>query len=233
MGYFKIERDFLESELWLSEPFTPGQAWVDLIGLANYADKDRYYNGKFQTVKRGQVVTSYRTLADRWKWSRGRVSHFIHALETAKMVDIDKATKWTTLTIVNYGLYQDASDNKRANKKTNEGQTKDNKKTNEGLQEESKERKKERIYIPSRADVASYVSEKALPGDPDEIFDYYEAVGWEINGKPIKDWKAVVRRWKSYGKPEQPVSKEDEDAELHRLLEIMENGGNIYDTTGS
>ena len=53
-----------------------------------------------------------------------------------------------------------------------------------------------------------------------------------INGKAVKDWRAVVRRWKNYGNPEQAASKEDEDAELHRLLEIMEKGGNIYDTTG-
>lgn len=233
MGYFKIERDFLESEFWLSEPFTPGQAWVDLIGLANYADKDRYYNGKFQKVKRGQVVTSYRTLSERWKWSRGRVSHFIHALEDAKMVNIDKSTKWTTLTIVNYGLYQDASDNKRASKKTSEGQTKDNKKTNEGLQEESKEGKKRKIYIPSRADISAYVSEEGLRADPDAMFDYYESVGWEINGKPIKDWRAVCRRWKQYEEPKAELSQEDQDAELHRLLDIMEKGGNIYDTSGS
>lgn len=228
MGYFKIERDFLESELWLSEPFTPGQAWVDLIGLANYADKDRYYNGKFQTVKRGQVVTSYRTLADRWKWSRGRVSHFIHALEEAKMVDIDKATKWTTLTIVNYGLYQDTSDNKRANKKTNEGQTKDNKKTNEGLQEESKEIKNTRRerasadagVSPSLEEVISYQREAGIEVDPEAFWNYYEGNGWMRGSSPVRNWKAVMRGW--VGKPvykQEKTKAEEIDEVTRRWLE--------------
>lgn len=228
MGYFKIERDFLESELWLSEPFTPGQAWVDLIGLANYADKDRYYNGKFQTVKRGQVVTSYRTLADRWKWSRGRVSHFIHALEAAKMVDIDKATKWTTLTIVNYGLYQDTSDNKRANKKTNEGQTKDNKKTNEGLQEESKEIKNSRRerasadagVSPSLEEVISYQREEGIEVDPEAFWNYYEGNGWMRGSSPVRNWKAVMRGW--VGKPvykQEKTKAEEIDEVTRRWLE--------------
>lgn len=228
MGYFKIERDFLESELWLSEPFTPGQAWVDLIGLANYADKDRYYNGKFQTVKRGQVVTSYRTLADRWKWSRGRVSHFIHALEAAKMVDIDKATKWTTLTIVNYGLYQDASDNKRANKKTNEGQTKDNKKTNEGLQEEGKEIKKSRrerafddaVVSPSLEEVISYQRETGIEVDPEAFWNYYEGNGWMRGSSPVRNWKAVMRGW--VGKP--VYKQEPKTTESDAIKRWLENG---------
>lgn len=205
MGYFKIERDFLDSDLWLSAPFTPGQAWIDLIGMANYVDKDKYYGGVFQKVKRGQIVTSYRTLANRWKWSRGRVAHFIQALAQANMVDINKATKWTTLTLVNYRVYQDQVDKERANKKTMEGQQKDNKKTMEGLQEERNKRKKD-IYIPSRADIADYVQQKNLEADPDDIYDYYESTGWEINGKPIKDWKAVCRRWKQYEKPAASVN---------------------------
>ena len=85
------------------------------------------------------------------------------------------------------------------------------------------------IYIPLRADLRAYVEEEGLKVDPDEIFDYYEALGWEIHGKVIKDWKAVCRRWKSYEKPKEEQSA-DETAELHRLLDMMERGENIYDT---
>ena len=232
-GFFKIERDFLSSTFWLSEPFTKPQAWVDLIGLANYADKTKYYKSTFQKIKRGQIVTSKQALAERWKWSKHKVHAFLRTLEAAEMLTIESTTKGTLLTVVNYAIYQDAGNAQGTQKARRKERAGNAQGTLRDPQEEYRERKEEKIYIPTRADVASYVSEKALPGDPDEIFDYYEAVGWEINGKPIKDWKAVVRRWKSYGKPEQPVSKEDEDAELHRLLEIMENGGNIYDTTGS
>ena len=229
-GFFKIERDFLTSAFWLSEPFTKPQAWVDLIGLANYADKTKYYKSTFQKIKRGQIVTSQQALAERWKWSRHKVSDFLRTLEAADMVTTEGTTHGTVITVVNYAIYQDAGSAKGATK----GRKKDGSGTEEGqrrdTQEEyKKERIPSRVYIPSRADIRDYVDEEGLSADPDEIFDYYEALGWEINGKPIKDWRAVCRRWKQYER-KQAMSEEDEQAELHRLLDMMERGENIYDT---
>ena len=99
-------------------------------------------------------------------------------------------------------------------------------------QEEYKNKEIPSVYIPSRAELSAYVTEAAIPIDPDDIYDYYEAVGWEINGKPVKDWKALCRRWKQYDEPKKE-SQEEHDAEVNRLLDILEKGGSIYDTTGS
>ena len=234
MGYFKIERDFLDSAFWLSEPFTKPQAWVDLIGLANYADKTKFYKGSFQSIKRGQIITSKQALANRWKWSKHKVHAFLRTLEDAEMVTMEGTTKGTLLTVVNYALYQDVGNAKGTQKGQRKERAGNAQGTRRDPQEEYKERKKiPSVYIPARADIRSYVEEEGLNADPDEIFDYYEALGWEINGKAIKDWKAVCRRWKQYEKPKPEMSQEDEQAELHRLLDMMERGENIYDTTGS
>lgn len=37
-GYICVSRDDIDSEDWLSEPFTRAQAWIDLIYLANYEE---------------------------------------------------------------------------------------------------------------------------------------------------------------------------------------------------
>lgn len=221
-GFFKIERDFLGSPFWLSEEFTKPQAWIDLIGLANYADKTKYYKGTFQKVKRGQIVTSQQALANRWKWSRHRVSDFLRTLEAAEMVTTERTTNGTLLTVVNYGFYQ--SDGSAKGPRT--GQRKDAGGTLDGhrrdIQEESKEskeRKKGYTTPPTRADVAAYIEEKGLQVDPDRFMDYYEAIGWEINGRPIKDWRAACRRWsgtKDYGK-EEPKSFDDVMEEARKL----------------
>lgn len=221
-GFFKIERDFLGSPFWLSEEFTKPQAWIDLIGLANYADKTKYYKGAFQKVKRGQIVTSQQALANRWKWSRHRVSDFLRTLEAAEMVTTERTTNGTLLTVVNYGFYQ--SDGSAKGPRT--GQRKDAGGTFDGhrrdIQEESKERKEiKKGYTtpPTRADVAAYIEEKGLQVDPDRFMDYYEAIGWEINGRPIKDWRAACRRWsgtKDYGK-EEPKSFDDVMEEARKL----------------
>ena len=85
--FFTIQRKILESKMWLSEKFTKGQAWVDLIGLANWADSNATIRGiKFQ-VKRGQVARSERFLTQRWGWSRNRVRRFLYDLENEQQIE--------------------------------------------------------------------------------------------------------------------------------------------------
>lgn len=228
--FFKVYRSLLDDPLWLSEPFTYGQAWVDLIGRANFADKDNFYRGRYQQIKRGQIATSQQELADRWKWSRHKVNTFLRNIECAGMVTTKSTTFGTTITIEKYALYQDA----RTTKGTTKEPRKDIGGTSEGHREdiggtqnkkEKKERREEGIYIPSRGDLASFIESEGLNADPDDVFDYYEAVGWEIGGKPIKDWRAVVRRWKQYEAPKAEQAKRGLDMDkVNEYLDKLERG---------
>lgn len=221
MGFIKLNRKLFESSLWTSEPFTRGQAWVDLIAMANFADRDKFYRGSVQRVQRGQIVTSTRALAERWNWSKKKVSGFIRALERAQMVTRDGTTRWTTLTLVNYGVYQNEGSTEEPQKGPQRRRKGDAKEPQRVLQEEGKEGKKGNggTQPPTRAEVSAYIEEKNLQVDPERFVDYYEATGWEINGKPIKDWRAACRRWsgtKDYGK-EQPKSFDDVMEEARKL----------------
>lgn len=228
--FFKVYRSLLDDPLWLSEPFTYGQAWVDLIGRANFADKDNFYRGRYQQIKRGQIATSQQELADRWKWSRHKVNTFLRNIECAGMVTTKSTTFGTTITIEKYAVYQDA----RTTKGTTKEPRKDIGGTSEGHREdiggtqnkkEKKERREEGIYIPSRGDLASFIESEGLNADPDDVFDYYEAVGWEIGGKPIKDWRAVVRRWKQYEAPKAEQAKRGLDMDkVNEYLDKLERG---------
>lgn len=229
-SFFKVYRSLLDDPLWLSEPFTYGQAWVDLIGLANFADKDKFYRGQYQRVKRGQVVTSQQALAERWNWGRRKVSTFLRNLESAKMCTVTVTPYGTTITIEKYAFYQDA----RTAKSTTDGTAKstiDAQRTHNGRTHNKKDKEgKEEIYIPSRADVAAYISEQGLKVDADDICDYYDAVGWEINGKAVKDWRAVVRRWKQYEAPKTEQTKRGLDMDkVNEYLDKLERGESIYD----
>jgi hypothetical protein len=72
-GYIKLFRKMQDNKLWLSEPFTRSQAWIDLILLANHRPGVIRVRGNRVDVKRGQVGWSQVALAKRWKWSRGKV----------------------------------------------------------------------------------------------------------------------------------------------------------------
>lgn len=105
-GYFTIERALLEHNIWTEEPFTKGQAWVDLIGRANFKKKERLYGGRCITIGRGQLITSTRALAKRWQWSEKKVRNFLGALKDAEMVSTKGTALGTLITVENYTKYQ-------------------------------------------------------------------------------------------------------------------------------
>lgn len=78
-GWVKISRKLIDDDLWTGEPFTKGQAWVDLILLAQWEN-----NGPF---KPGSVYRSLNFLADRWGWSRKKVSNYLEQLKKSEKID--------------------------------------------------------------------------------------------------------------------------------------------------
>ena len=107
-GYILLHRSLQDCWIWFDDPkFTKGQAWVDLLMMVNHADKRLQFNGEFITVEEGQVITSIRSLAERWGWSKDSVKRFLNLLERDMMITQNCDTHRTLVTIVNYGIYQD------------------------------------------------------------------------------------------------------------------------------
>lgn len=106
-GWIKLHRQLQECPMWYSERFSKGQAWVDLLLLANHSDKKILFNGEFIIVERGQYLTSMVKLAEKWKWSRPTVTKFLNLLEKDKMITRSSDNQKTLITIENYGIYQD------------------------------------------------------------------------------------------------------------------------------
>lgn len=106
-GWIKLHRQIQDCWLWRDEPFTKGQAWIDLLLSANHNEKKISIDGKPVVIERGQFHTSTLSLAARWKWDRRKVMRFLDVLEEDNMLTQYRSSKGTTLTIVNYGIYQD------------------------------------------------------------------------------------------------------------------------------
>ena len=105
-GWIKLHRQICDNQDWLSEPFTRGQAWVDLLLLANHADGFLRVRGVKMPVKRGQCGWSAVKLSSRWQWSRGKVNRFLKELETAQQIVQQKNNVTCLITIVKYNEYQ-------------------------------------------------------------------------------------------------------------------------------
>ena len=110
IGWIKLSRNIEKCPFWNEKPFSRGQAWVDLILLANHKDYKAVYRGNLIECKRGDVDRSMQFLSERWGWTWRRVKHFIEMLESDGMVHINSTTKRTIITIENYAKWQDEAE---------------------------------------------------------------------------------------------------------------------------
>lgn len=125
-NHFYVNRKLLDSERWLSEPFTRGQAWLDMFGLAQHTDSFFRIRGIRVSVKRGQLAYSQLSLAKRWNWSRNKVRRYLKELEKDGDIEQQNNEVTTVITIKNYDLWQGGDTTNETTNETTEGQQKDN-----------------------------------------------------------------------------------------------------------
>lgn len=105
-GYISIHRQIEDNWVWFCDPFSRGQAWVDLLIIANHKPNFIMKRGIKVQILRGQTGYCLDTLCSRWKWSRGKVERFMILLEKDKQIVRQKTNITTLISIVNYEKYQ-------------------------------------------------------------------------------------------------------------------------------
>lgn len=152
-GYIKLFRCLQDNEMWCDDPFSRGQAWVDLLMIANHKDTHIRKRGIKISVSRGQVAWSERQLADRWKWSRGKVKRFLNELEDDHQIEQQNGTQnlnvTSLITIINYERYQ--SDEPQ-NEPQNEPQTDRKRTANSTMEKNEKNEKNKNLSASDDAD---------------------------------------------------------------------------------
>ena len=191
-GFIAIYRKITEHWLWDNyEPFDRAHAWIDLIFMANFRDKDVLFNGKMVTVRRGQRITSLRNLSEKWNWSKDKTARFLDTLEADGMITRESDRFKTLITIVNYEFYQNVRDTEKTLKSHSKDTDKPTKKpltrTLNGTREQGKQRNKgnhkekeiykEKEVAPPALDGAASLPEDnpdvLKPGDPN-----YTDIDW-------------------------------------------------------
>lgn len=116
-GWIKLHRAIQEHWLWDDEPFTRGQAFIDLLLMVNHKDKKIMFNGELIEITKGSKITSLRQLSDRWKWSTNKVKKYLEQLQKDGMINYKSDNKKTLLTIENYSVYQSQGNTEETQKK--------------------------------------------------------------------------------------------------------------------
>lgn len=202
-GWMKMHRSILEHWLWKDKPFSRGQAWIDLLLLANHDDGKVMFNGELITVKRGEHLTSILKLSDRWGWGRKKVSKFLDDLESDEMITQERTTQRTTITIVKYEVYQ-SKEQQKEQPRDSEGTAKEQPRNTNKKEKNDKNEKKVnntvRFTPPDTDMVRDYCMERNNSVDPQAFIDFYSSKGWMIGRNKMKDWKAAVRTWERNNK---------------------------------
>lgn len=149
-GWVKLHRKLTESEIWTSEPFTRGQAWVDLIMLANHDYGFFYLRDHKVEVQRGQVGWSQQKLAERWRWSRTKVRKFLNDLEKEQQLIQQQSFSTSILTLINYDIYQEKEQlgiQQEDSRKTAEKQQEDTNKNDKNKKKEKNEKKESLLQL--------------------------------------------------------------------------------------
>ena len=193
----------MDTPLYLSEPFTRMQAWIDLLLLANHKEGLFYVRGNKVVVGRGQIGTSSRTLANRWKWSRGKVERFLQYLEESGQIKPQKTNVITLISICNYDEYQNTEPQNEPQtshrQTTNEPQTDPNKNDNNvnNANNDNKESKGKtsRFTPPTIEEVKARIAEMGYTFDAEAFIAFYQSNGWMVGKYKMKDWKAAMVTW--------------------------------------
>lgn len=107
-GFIKLHRQIQDHWLWNNdEPFDRRSAWIDLIMMASWKSGTRDFKGQIIEQRRGDVVTSVKSLSMRWRWSEGKVRRYLDALQKDGMLTKKRQSHGVVLTIENFSSFQD------------------------------------------------------------------------------------------------------------------------------
>ena len=197
-GWIALHRQIQEHWIWNEKPFSRGQAWVDLLLLANHADTKAIFHGNLVNCRRGTVNRSILSLAERWGWSRKKTRNFIGLLERNEMVTTEGTTQGTTITIVNYGFFQNVGPTKGPTKGPSEGQRRNtNNNDNNVNKDKERDREKHKHGLYGNVLLTDAELEKLKAEYPkdwqeriDRLSEYIESTG-----KKYKNHLATIRSW--------------------------------------
>lgn len=114
-----MPRSVFQSEEWAEKRrFSRFEAMISLYEQAAYTDgRLVHVRGADILLRRGQLVASVRTLAERWGWSPSAVDRFLKRVRDSRRddfrIDVEtlKGTVSSKVTICNYDCCDDDSDN--------------------------------------------------------------------------------------------------------------------------
>jgi hypothetical protein len=198
-GWLLLHRQFLDH--WLCteyRPLTRREAWENMLFFANYEDNEALIKGQKVICKRGQIIYSLETWAQKFNWSIGQVRQFFKLLESDDMIKVEGLKYTTRLTICNYDKYQveQQTDNKLITSSQHSGNILT---TTSKEDKEHKEIKKEKKIYSEQAhalfsDLVILFDEKLRPDNDKKKNDWLNTIEKLLKNNTPDHIKQIVKR---------------------------------------
>lgn len=199
--------------------FTRGQAWVDLILMANHKDASFRKRGIKVVVLRGQVGRTKDELSERWKWSPGKVTRFLKELESEQQISISGGKVNQIVTLLDYNKTQrdDRTDGNQIVEQTDNSQKSDERTDEEQIVEQIAELYKNEKKTITPASMCAYEAE------PDLLTCYNSLLNSRIWYEPFcmnnhltpQQFADYLKRFFSELQDRGETSKSEKDAKHH------------------
>lgn len=115
-GWISIHRQLRDNWMWSDKPFAKGQAWIDLLLRATHSKQSACVCNQIIEIEKGQILTSIKALSEDWGWSRKKVANLLQTLTKRGKTHIKSTSKYTLITIVKWGDFQDSWETKEQQK---------------------------------------------------------------------------------------------------------------------
>lgn len=198
-GSITITKRMRRHSVWQRPDY--GWAWVDVLLLANDADRIVMLNGEQVEARRGQMVWSVRGLEKEWQKSAEWIDRFLGFCADHDMLRVEKTKRFTRITVLNYDAYNPVKPDTQpdSDSDTETGTTSDTepeRKREEGRGIGKGEGHPPEINVPSNDEVEAFCA--AYPGDlargiPATIPEHWWA-GWLA--VQLRDLKRFPADWK-------------------------------------
>lgn len=208
--FIKIDRNILDWR-WYNNANT-FRVFIHLLLNANV--KKNGFDGV--DIQRGQLATSYPSLASKLKMSINSTRTAISHLKSTGEITVKQYPKFSVITVVCYDRYQSNPQSKSQSIHSQATVNPQSSHTNI----RSKEIKNERSSStpPQLFEISSYCSENELNVNAEKFYDYYSGNGWKTSqGKPITDWKTLLQKWSETEREKQAVVKKRNNNTLSGL----------------
>lgn len=125
-GWISISRK-IQNKSWYKDSERL-HIWIHLLLNANHKDKKIWINGEELLIKRGQLLTSRKSISENIFVNESKIYRSLKFFEKEHQIEQQKTNKFTLITIVNYDNYQKSE---QQNEQSSEQQMNNKRTTNE------------------------------------------------------------------------------------------------------